>query len=85
VPFGKEEVVMASGGGAFTVKLSACAAEVTDAASVTVTEKFVVAAAFGVPLITPVLAFSVAQLGSAPLDTFQLSAPVPPVACSVAL
>ena len=40
-------------------------------------------AAFGVPVIAPDEAFSDAQLGSVPLETAHVYAPVPPVAASV--
>jgi hypothetical protein len=83
VPPGKLVVEIVSGGGALIFNTKACAAEVTPAASVTVTEKFAVPVAFGVPEITPVDAPSLAQVGSVPLDTAHVYAPVPPVAASV--
>lgn len=84
MPVGSDEVGRASGGGGWTVRLNAWLAEVTESESVTATEKFVVPEAFGVPLITPVLAFGEAQEGNDRLDAFHLCVPLPPPAFSVA-
>ena len=83
VPFGKEEVVMVSGG-ATTVRLSGCAA-VNELASVTWTVKLLVPVPVGVPEITPVLAASASPVGKVPEEMDQLYGVVPPTAASVVL
>ena len=55
----------------------------TPALSIGCTVKKYVAAAFGVPEITPLLGLSVNPLGSEPLDSDHVYVPVPPEACSV--
>ena len=72
LPSGSKVVEMASGPGAPTPRLSACAAEVSPTASVTVTEEVDVPGTSGVPLIMPLEMFIAAQAGKDPLETFQV-------------
>ena len=67
---------------AFIFKTIDAAGEAIESESVAVTVMVVDAAAVGVPVMTPVVAFRVAQFGS-PCAT-QFRAPVPPFAASCA-
>jgi hypothetical protein len=65
----------------FTAMLSCCVADIapTVLESATFTVKFAVPVAVGVPVIAPVLRFSVRPLGSAPLLIEYVNVPAPPV------
>jgi hypothetical protein len=68
--------------GAKMVMENACVA-VDDNASVTLTVKLVVAIAFGVPEITPVLLFNVAHPGRDPEEIVHVYGVCPPAAVTV--
>jgi len=68
-----------------TVIEKVTAGDDTFSVSFAVTSNVVTATVSGVPLMTPVDGFSARPLGRLPVDTDQVSAPVPPVAESVLL
>ena len=84
VPLGSDVVVIESAEA--TVMLSDLVAvwAVGTVESVALTVNVVVPVAFGVPVMAPVLAFKVAQIGSAPTEMLQVTGGLPPALWSVA-
>ncbi len=87
VPLGSEAVEIAKvGAAAWMVMLSAAETEFGGLAeSVAFTVMGEVPAAVGVPVMAPVPGFKVRPAGSVPVARVQVTTPVPPVDCNVAL
>jgi hypothetical protein len=85
IPFGRDDVVMETGGAAaFTVMLRAAVA-VWLAASWTLAVKVLVPEPVGVPVIAPVLALRIKPAGRVPERIDHVYGWVPPVAVKAAL
>jgi uncharacterized membrane protein len=85
VPFGSGDVVVIESAET-TVILSALVAVWTGVEeSVALTVKLVVAVAFGVPVIAPVLGVRIAHVGSEPEEMLQVTGGLPPALTKVVL
>ena len=76
------KMVVITGGALTTWRLRAWVS-VAELASVTLTVKFDVPVAVGVPLMTPVLLFRLRPAGSDPLSMLQVTGLIPPLSASV--
>ena len=82
-PAGSEAVVTVSAGFTTMLRFAVAVLAVGVSASVTVTVKFTVPEAVGVPVIAPVAEFRLNPAGKLPVVTAHVYGEIPPVACNV--